>query len=151
MKYNSENIGEDSYLIFSEGHHNIEDFTKYIKEEYSEWGNFFGVAYHHYYRKIGNQYGSWYEPCFPWTRGAFKVTVAQEGWEDQTGFIRAKLAESKVPLSIGNYFVIEHSYCKDRYEIWYSCNNFAATELRTVSSVSEAELFIQKQFDLGRI
>lgn len=151
MKYNLENIGEDSYLIFSEGNHNIEDFTKYVKEEYSNWGNFFDVAYHHYYRKIGNQHGSWYEPCFPWTRGAFKVTIAQEGWEDQTGFIRNKLVEGKVPLSIGNYFVIEHSYCKGRYEIWYSCNNFAATELRTVSNISEAELFIQQQFDLGRI
>lgn len=151
MRYELHNIGEDDYLIFSKGHHNIEDFTKYVKEEYSEWGNFFEVAYHHYYRKVGNQHGSWYEPCFPWTKGAFKVTIAQEGWVDQTGFIRDKLLSNKVPLSIGNYFVLEHNYCKDRFEVWYSCNNYVATEIRTVKSVNDARDFIYEQLELGRV
>ena len=151
MKYELNNIGSDDYLIYSNGHHNIEDFTKFVKEEYSEWGNFFEVAYHHYYRKIGNQHGTWYEPCFPWTRGAFKVTIAQEGWTDQTMLIREKLLANKVSLSIGNYFVLEHPYSKDRYEVWYSCDNFAATELRTVKSVDEAQEFIYKQLELGKV
>lgn len=150
MKYELNNIGDDTYLIFSRGHHNLKEFTNYVKEEYSEWGNFFEVAYHHYYRKIGNQYGTWYEPCFPWTRGAFKVTVAQEGWTDQTMFVREKLLENKVPLSIGNYFVIEHHCLKDRYEIWYSEDNFTPTELCLVNGLSEAREFIYQQMELGR-
>jgi len=150
MKFYLENIGEDTYLIFSRGHHDLEAFTKYVKEEYSEWGNFFDVAYHHYYRKVGNQYGTWYEPCFPFTRGAFKVTVAQEGWSDNTQFIANKIKEGKHVKSIGNYYILNHYYMKDWYEVWYALNNFVATEIRTFKSVEEAENMINEWLELGR-
>ncbi|MEG2707377.1 MAG: hypothetical protein RR959_08550 [Erysipelotrichaceae bacterium] len=151
MKYDLENIGEDTYLIFSRGNHNIEDFTKYVKAEYSEWGNFFGVAYWHYYRKVGNQQGSWYEPCFKWTRGSFPVTIAQEGWEDQTQVIADKIKGGKHLLSIGNYYVFKHRYMKDRCEVWYATNDCVATELRTFDDIEVAERFIQTWLNEGRL
>jgi hypothetical protein len=151
MKYDLKSIGEDTYLVYSRGHHDIEDFTKYVKEEYSEWGDFFSAAYHHYYRKIGNQYGTWYDPCFSWERGAFPVTVAQEGWEDQTGFIAKKILEGKHVKSIGNYYILNHYYMKNKFELWYAPNNTVATELRTFNSVEEAEVFIKSWLDKGRV
>lgn len=151
MKYDLKSIGEDTYLVYSRGHHNIEDFTKYVKEEYSHWNNWFDVAYHHYYRKVGNQYGSQYIPCFYWVRGAFPVTVAQEGWEDQTQVIPNKLLEGNCPLSIGNYYVFNHRWMKNKFELWYAPNNTVATELRTFDSVEEAEVFIKSWLDKGRV
>ena len=151
MNYELNNIGHDEYLVFSRGHHDIDEFTKYVKQEYSEWGNFFDIAYHHYYRKIGNQYGTWYEPCFPFTRGAFPVTVAQEGWKDQRGFIANKISEGKHVKSIGNYYILNHYYMKGKYELWYAANHTVPTELRTFDSVEDAEVFIKSWLDDGRL
>lgn len=143
MKYELINIGHDDYLVFSRGHHNIDEFTKYVKQEYSEWGNFFDIAYHHYYRKIGNQYGTWYEPCLPFTRGAFPVTVAQEGWKDQRFFIANKISEGKHVKSIGNYHIVNHYYMKGKYELWYASDNTSPTELRIFDTVEYAENFVE--------
>lgn len=149
-KYELESIGSDTYLVYSRGHHDIKDFTEYVKKEYDCWGDWFGVAYHHYYRKTGNQYGSWYEPCFSWVRGAFPVTVAQEGWEDQTHIIANKILEGKLHFSIGSYYVLDHHYKKGWYELWYAPNKCVATEIRTFESLEKAEVFINSWLDKGR-
>ena len=81
-----ENWGEDTYLVVSLGHHDLEAFTNLVKQEYSEWGDFFESAYHGYYKQESRAgYDSWYTPCCPTTEGAIPATIAQEGWKAEFG------------------------------------------------------------------
>ena len=78
-----ENWGDDTYMVISRGHHDLDKFKKHVNEEYEEWGDFFEVAYHSYFKATPskNPYSScYYTPCTKDTRGAFPATVAQEGW-----------------------------------------------------------------------
>lgn len=151
MKYELNNIGGDSYLIYSEGHHDLKDFTEFVKQEYEEWGNFFNTAYHHYYRKYGNQYSTWYEPCLPFTRGAFKVTVAQEGWDYSMSDLSKRIAAGDLIASLGNWYVMKHHYMKNKLTVWYSSNDCVATEIRSFDSLSEAKAFIEKMVNEGKL
>lgn len=77
-----ENIGGDSYLVISRGHHDLQLFKEKVLEEYAGFGNFFTDAYHCYYKATPRDgYSAWYTPCSSHVRGAFPVTVAQEGWK----------------------------------------------------------------------
>lgn len=96
MNYELNNIGHDEYLVFSRGHHDIDEFTKYVKQEYSEWGNFFDIAYHHYYRKIGNQYGTWYELWYAANRTVPTELRTFDSVEDAELFITFWLDEGRL-------------------------------------------------------
>lgn len=78
-----ENWGDDTYMVISRGHHDLDQFKKYVNEEYDSWGDFFEVAYHTYFKASPSKspYSRcYYSPCSKNTRGAFPATVAQEGW-----------------------------------------------------------------------
>lgn len=78
-----ENWGDDTYLVVSRGHHDLNLFKKHVNEEYDSFGNFFEVGYHTYFKAIPSNsiYSNClYIQCSKNTRGAFPATVAQEGW-----------------------------------------------------------------------
>lgn len=80
-----ENWGDDSYMVVARGHHDHAIFESKVRNEYSEWGDFFGASYHTYFKATPTKDGTYYHPASPNTRGAFKATVASEGWEEKYG------------------------------------------------------------------
>lgn len=75
-----ENWGDDSYMIISRGHHDLDQFKRLVNKEYDHFGNFFEAAYHCYFKAFPHDFGTSYSPVGPDVRGAFPATVAQEGW-----------------------------------------------------------------------
>lgn len=75
-----ENWGDDSYMIIARGHHELPLFESKVREEYEHWGDFFECAYHTYFKATPTREGTYYHPSSPGVKGAFKATVATEGW-----------------------------------------------------------------------
>ena len=80
-----ENWGDDSYMIISRGHHELDVFKRLVNQEYEHFGNFFESAYHGYFKATPHDFGTAYSPVGPNTRGAFPATIAQEGWQAEFG------------------------------------------------------------------
>lgn len=80
-----ENWGDDSYLVMSRGHHDLDEFKRQVHKEYEHFGDFFQSAYHGYFKATPHDFGTNYSPVGPSVRGAFPATVAQEGWSAEFG------------------------------------------------------------------
>ena len=76
-----ENIGENTYMLMSRGHHDFESFMDKVKEAYPNWP--MGMPEHLYYKAVPTRregYHCVYVPCSKNTRSAFPVTVTVEGY-----------------------------------------------------------------------
>lgn len=75
-----ENVGGDTYILMSKGHHSFEDFMKAIGEtRYQEWG--LENPQHVWLKAVPRDgYAAWYAHVEQGVRGAFPATMVQEGW-----------------------------------------------------------------------
>lgn len=75
-----ENVGEDTYILMSRGHHDIHEFMKEVREHYN-WP--LGVPKHLYVKAIPDNTGSRtcsYVFVDENTRGCFPVTYTWEAY-----------------------------------------------------------------------
>lgn len=81
-----EDWSDDALMVISRGHHDLNEFSRFVSEHYDHYGDFFGSAYWTYYKAVPSRDGSiGYSSCSPTTKGAFPATVAQEGWMAEFG------------------------------------------------------------------
>lgn len=74
------NCGDDSYMLMSKGHHDIELFKSECKKEYEHIGEYLESCecpcQHLWYKAVPRDgYNSWYAPVDKSVRGAFPATV----------------------------------------------------------------------------
>ena len=85
MKYplEIESIGEDTYILVSRGHHDIHDFMRAVRADYT-WP--LGVPVHLWMKtrpaRPGSGYRCHYDLVPQGTRGAWPATHVQEAWND---------------------------------------------------------------------
>ena len=76
-------IGEDIYVVISRGHHDIHQFMRKIREDYS-WP--LGVPEHIWMKTCpaprNSGYRCWYEPVKEGTRGAWPCTYVAEAYNE---------------------------------------------------------------------
>ncbi|AYV24959.1 hypothetical protein L1D61_27365 [Vibrio mediterranei] len=73
-----ENVGDDTFMLLSRGHHNIHEFMKTIRLQGFDWS--LGVPLHVWLKAVPNREtgGSTYHHCDPETLGAFPATFVSE-------------------------------------------------------------------------
>ena len=80
-----ENVGEDTYMLMSKGHHDVHEFMREVREHYS-WP--LGMPTHEWMRAIpapaNSGYRCLYVAAKPHTRGAFPATYAREAWGEDS-------------------------------------------------------------------
>lgn len=141
------NIGSDTYLLFAYGHHNLDSFKKIVNDEYSSWGDFFESAYLTYYVKRGNQYGTWFHPTNKFTKNAFPVTVAQEGWSVNCN--KSYLNRSTLIKSFSNYHIIKGVF--KPYEIIYDNHIELYHYVERFNTILECDNLIIELINSGKI
>lgn len=76
-----ENVGEDTYIVMSRGHHDPHEFMRAVRESYS-WP--LGFPTHEWMRAIpapkDSGYRCLYVEAKPHSRGSFPATYAREAW-----------------------------------------------------------------------
>ena len=82
-----ENVGEDTYILMSKGHHDVHEFMRAVRADYS-WP--LGMPTHEWMRAIpapaNSGYRCLYVEAKPGARGAFPATYVREAWgEDSYG------------------------------------------------------------------
>jgi hypothetical protein len=78
------NVGDDTYMLMSKGHHDIHEFMRSIREEGYDWP--LGTPIHVWFKAVPNNLGggSRYHECEQETLGAFPATFVSEAYgEDQ--------------------------------------------------------------------
>ena len=74
-------IGEDTYIVISEGHHDVHEFMKAVRDNWS-WP--LGMPTHIWMKTTpapkNSSYVCWYEPVPEGTRGAWPCTCVSEAW-----------------------------------------------------------------------
>ena len=80
---NVENVGEDTYILMSKGHHDVHEFMRAVRADYS-WP--LGMPTHEWMRAIpapaNSGYRCLYVEAKPGSRGAFPATYAREAYGD---------------------------------------------------------------------
>lgn len=77
-------IGEDVYIVVSKGHHDIHEFMRAVRADYS-WP--LGVPTHIWMKTRPSRdprYTCFYDPVPEGTRGAWPATHAEEAWGADT-------------------------------------------------------------------
>lgn len=78
-----ENVGEDTYILMSKGHHDVHEFMRAVRADYS-WP--LGMPTHEWMRTIpapaNSGYSCLYVKAKPGARGAFPATYVREAWGD---------------------------------------------------------------------
>jgi len=76
-----QNVGEDTYIVMSKGHHYPHEFMRAVRADYS-WP--LGMPEHRWMRTIpapkGSGYGCLYVEAEPGSLGAFPATYAWEAY-----------------------------------------------------------------------
>lgn len=76
-----ENVGEDTYILMSKGHHDVHEFMRAVRADYS-WP--LGMPTHEWMRAVpapkGSGYRCLYVEAKPHSRGAFPATYAREAY-----------------------------------------------------------------------
>lgn len=78
-----ENVGEDTYILISRGHHDIHEFMLAVREAGYDWP--LGVPTHIWMKTVPTRrdgYRCWYEPVPAGTRGAWPCTHVQEAYHE---------------------------------------------------------------------
>lgn len=80
-----ENVGEDTYVLMSKGHHDPHEFMKAVRSYYS-WP--LGFPTHEWMRAIpapkDSNYRCLYVEAKPGSRGAFPATYTREAYHEDT-------------------------------------------------------------------
>lgn len=79
-----ENVGSDTYIVMSRGHHDIHDFMSAVRQEGYTWP--LGVPDHRWAKVVPDRTGDCaYKYCFvnEGARGAFPVTYAWEAYDKE--------------------------------------------------------------------
>ena len=78
-----ENVGEDTYILMSKGHHDVHEFMRAVRADY-QWP--LGMPTHEWMRAIpaprGSGYRCLYVEAKPGARGAFPATYAREAYNE---------------------------------------------------------------------
>lgn len=78
-----ENVGEDTYILMSKGHHDVHKFMRAVRADY-QWP--LGMPTHEWMRAIpapkGSGYRCLYVEAKPGARGAFPATYAREAYNE---------------------------------------------------------------------
>ena len=78
------NIGEDTYILISKGHHEVHEFMRKVREEGYDWP--LGMPEHIWMKTMpapkGSGYSCWYEPVPEGTRGAWPCTYVREAYNE---------------------------------------------------------------------
>lgn len=80
-----ENVGEDTYILLSKGHHDIHDFMKRVRGDGYDWP--LGVPTHCYMKTVPTKdegFTCRYEPVLKGVRGAWPCTQAIEDYGDSS-------------------------------------------------------------------
>ena len=78
-----ENIGEDTHILISRGHHDIHEFMRAVRGAGYDWP--LGVPTHIWMKTVPTRkdgYRCWYEPVPADTRGAWPCTHVQEAYHE---------------------------------------------------------------------
>ena len=80
-----ENVGEDTYILMSKGHHDVHEFMRAVRADYS-WP--LGMPTHEWMRAIpapaNSGYRCLYVEAKPGARGAFQATYVREAWGEDS-------------------------------------------------------------------
>lgn len=77
------NAGEDTYELFSKGHHDPVEFMREVKKRF-KWMGTMSTPEHVWMKAIPKDgYHAWYVPTSVGTRGAFPATVCSESYDDK--------------------------------------------------------------------
>lgn len=89
---NIQNVGSDTYIVMSRGHHDIHDFMKAVRADDYDWP--LGVPEHRWAKVVPDRTGKYsyhYRFVPEGARGAIPVTYAWEAYGSET-------YEAKFPL-----------------------------------------------------
>ena len=79
---NVENVGEDTYILMSRGHHDVHEFMRAVRADGYTWP--LGMPTHEWMRAIpapaNSGYRCLYVEAKPGSRGAFPATYVREAW-----------------------------------------------------------------------
>ncbi|MDR6381780.1 hypothetical protein [Paraburkholderia caribensis] len=79
-----ENVGEDTYIVMSRGHHDPHAFMRKVREEGYDWP--LGMPSHRWVKMTpandGGEHSCFYNFVDEGTRGAFPATYAHEAYGD---------------------------------------------------------------------
>lgn len=79
-----DSIGDDTYIIISEGHHDIHEFMRAVRKEGWDWP--LGVPEHIWMKTMPAPKNSgctrWYQPVKKGARGAWPCTYVTEAYGD---------------------------------------------------------------------
>lgn len=77
-----ENVGEDTYILMSRGHHDVHEFMRAVRADGYTWP--LGMPTHEWMRAIpapnGSGFRCLYVEAKPGARGAFPATYAREAY-----------------------------------------------------------------------
>lgn len=83
-KLDVENVGEDTYILMSRGHHDVHEFMRAVRADGYTWP--LGMPTHEWMRAIPAPKDSGYRCLYvgakPHARGAFPATYAREAYGD---------------------------------------------------------------------
>ena len=74
-----ESVGDDTYIVMSKGHHDLQEFMREAVKEYPGW--FLGGPSHHWVKSVPDRSGRFsmrYESVKEGTRGAWPATYCHE-------------------------------------------------------------------------
>lgn len=99
-----ENVGEDTYILMSKGHHDVHEFMRSVRGDY-QWP--LGMPTHEWMRAIpapaNSGYRCLYVEAKPHSRGAFPATYVREAWGEDSYEAKAHNVEAKwAPRATGN-------------------------------------------------
>ncbi|WP_175706792.1 hypothetical protein [Burkholderia ambifaria] len=89
-----ENVGEDTYIVMSRGHHDPHEFMRKVREEGFDWP--LGMPTHRWVKRTPANDGDhtcWYNFVEEGTRGAFPATYAHEAYGDDRYEVVSKTTE----------------------------------------------------------
>lgn len=94
-KLDVENVGEDTYILMSRGHHDVHEFMRAVRAEGYTWP--LGMPTHEWMRAIpapkDSGFRCLYVEAKPHSRGAFPATYAREAWGEDRYEAKAPNAE----------------------------------------------------------
>lgn len=80
-----ENIGDNTYILMSRGHHDVHEFMKAVRKDDCDWC--LGMPTHLWFRAVPTRLAGWsckYHVAKEGERGAFPVTHCQEAYGEDT-------------------------------------------------------------------
>jgi hypothetical protein len=89
-----ENVGDDTYIVMSRGHHDPHEFMRKVREEGFDWP--LGMPTHRWVKRTPAKDGAhacWYNFVEEGTRGAFPATYAHEAYGDDRYEVASKTVE----------------------------------------------------------